>query len=89
MSANPNQVPASISRVAKVQLDSYAQAHGVSKSRVIEDALLHHLNALRQLPADVIVPPRLVVTAKTSQKIIARIKRPSRPTKAMLKLFEK
>ena len=68
-------------------MERYADAHGVKKGHLIEDALLHHLQALRELPADVIIPPRLVVNEKTAREILKRIDKPRKPTKAMRDLF--
>ena len=83
------QISAYISDKTKKLVEDYAEAHGVKKGFLIEEALLHHLQALRELPADVIIPPRLVVTEKTGKQLLARVRRPRRPTKAMRELFRK
>ena len=63
------QVSAHISAGTREQLEAYARAHGIKKGRLLEDALLHHLQALRELPADLILPPRLVVEAADFERI--------------------
>jgi hypothetical protein len=82
-----SQISAYISDSTRKQVEEYAEAHGVKKGFLIEEALLHHLQALRELPADVIIPPRLVVTAETGERVLARVRKPRRPTKAMRELF--
>ena len=59
------QVSAYISEETKAQVEAYVKSHGVKKGYLIESALLHHISALEALPADVVVPPRLVVSRKT------------------------
>ena len=56
------QISAHISTTTKRQLERFADARGLKKGYVIEDALLHHLQALREIPDDVVVPVRLVVS---------------------------
>ncbi len=51
------QISAHVSDTTKELVERYVEAHGVKKGHLIEEALLHHLLALRELPADVIIPP--------------------------------
>jgi hypothetical protein len=86
--AVPNtQVSAMISPETKERLERYARAHGLKKGYLIEAALLHHISALEALPADVIVPPRLVVPRKTGEAMLERMAEPGEPTPAMKTLF--
>ena len=89
MSAQQSQIIAAISGTTKAMLDSYSVAHGVTKARIVEDALLHHLNALKQLPADVVLPPRIVVSQRSGAALMRRLRKPRRPNKAITKLFDK
>lgn len=68
------QISAYISDDTKAQLEVCVQSRGITRARLIEDALLHHLQALREIPEDLIVPSRLVISpslmehlAKTSE----------------------
>lgn len=81
------QISAYISGATKEQVERYSEAHGVKKGRLIEEALLHHLQALRELPADIIIPPQLTVTSKSFDKIVAIVKNPRKPTKALKNLM--
>ncbi len=84
---NETQISAYISRETKDQIERYVGAHGVKKAALIEQALLHHLQALRELPGDIIIPPRLVLTRKSFADVVDRIEKPRKPTKAMRDLI--
>ena len=81
------QISAYISEATKQQLERYADAHGMKKGHLIEEALLHHLQALRELPADIVIPPRLVVTSGSFEKVTELAKKPRQPTKALRDLM--
>lgn len=83
------QISALISPETKERLERFARARGLKKGYLIESALLHHISALEALPADVIVPPRLVVSRQSGEAILERIAHPNAPTPAMLALFER
>lgn len=79
------QISAFISTDTKRLVEQYVEAHGVKKGHLIEQALLHHLQALRELPLDLVIPARLVVTPRTLEAVAkARLKK---PTKAMRDLL--
>ena len=81
------QISTHISDATREQLEAYAAAHGIKKGRLLEDALVHHLRALRELPADLILPPRLVVEDADFEKVARLVKRPRRSTQALRDLF--
>jgi hypothetical protein len=81
------QISAFISEATKQQVERYAEAHGVKKGYLVEEALLHHLKALRELPADIVIPPRLTVTTKSFEAVTALVKRPRNPRKALRDLI--
>lgn len=89
MSNHTVQISAVISEGTKSRLERLAKASGLKKAWIIENALNHHLLALRELPSDVIVPPRLVVDRATGKRILDRIEKPAEPTTAMRELFSK
>lgn len=70
-------------------VERYTEARGVKKGHLIEEALLHHLQlqALRELPADIIIPPRIIVDEQTAKTLQERVENPRNPTKAMEELF--
>jgi hypothetical protein len=83
------QISAHIAETTSSELDLYIDARGLKKGYVIEQALRHHLRALRELPADVIIPPQLVVSTKTAEHLADRLAKPRKPTPAMRALFSK
>ena len=89
MATTETQISAVISGSTKEMVERYTQARGVKKGHLIEEALLHHLQALRELPADIIIPPRIVVDEKTAKRLQERVDKPSEPTEAMKELFSK
>lgn len=89
MPTGQTQISAFIADSTKEMLEKYAEAHGLKKAHLVEEALLHHLQALRELPVDVIIPARLVVSRESGEAIVERVEKPRRPTKAMRELFGK
>lgn len=81
------QISAYISQTTKEEVERYADAHGVKKGHLVEEALLHHLKALKELPSDLVIPPRLTITEKSLRRVLARIRKPGRPTAAMRALM--
>jgi hypothetical protein len=81
------QISAFISQTTKRQVERYAEAHGVKKGHLIEEALLHHLQALRELPADIVIPPQVVLTPKSFAHVTKLFKTPRKPNKALRDLM--
>jgi hypothetical protein len=81
------QISAEISQGTKQLLERYSRAHGVKKQFLIEIALLHHIQALEELPASIIIPPRLVVSAASGRKIAELVSRRQKPTSDLVELM--
>ncbi len=56
------QISAYISQSTKQQVEAYVKRYGVKKGIFIEEALLHHLQVLKDISEDVVIPARLVLT---------------------------
>ena len=82
-----SQISAMISSSTRTLLEKRARATGVKKGHLIEQALLHHLLALDELPAEFMIPPRVVVTRKSGEEILKRMVNP-RPTKQLRDLLK-
>ena len=76
------QISALVSRTTRDLLERHVRATGVKKGHLVEEALRHHLRALQELPADVVVHPTLVVTKQSGEAILKRIQRGT-PTPAL------
>jgi predicted DNA-binding protein len=81
------QVSAYISEETKAEIEAYVKRRGVKKAYLIEEALQHHLQALREIPEDLIIPCRLVLTAEAMAQIAERITQEEQPTEALKALF--
>lgn len=80
------QISARISEATRERLEKHVRASGVKKGHLVEQALIHHLQALDKLPADVIVHPRILLTRKSLEKVIERMAR-AKPTRALRDLM--
>lgn len=81
------QISAYISQATKREVERYAEAHGVKNGYLVEEALLHHLQALRELPADIVIPPRLTLASQSLGAVAKLVKTPRRRTKALRELM--
>jgi len=84
---NVTQISANISPETRDRLERYVRARGLKKGFVIEQALLHHLQALNELPQDALIPPRLVVPAESGERLWERLATREGPNRAMRELF--
>ena len=80
------QISAIVDSTTKDLLDRHVRATGVKKGHLLEEALRHYLQALQEVPLDVIVHARLVLTS-ASGEIVGREMRRGKPTKALRDLM--
>ena len=81
-----SQISAIVSEGTRELLERHVRATGVKKGYLIEQALRHHLQALQELPTDVIVHPKLVVTRKSGEAILKEVQK-ARPTEPLRELL--
>jgi hypothetical protein len=85
----PNtQISAYISKETKILVEQYVKSRGIKKAFLVESALLHHLQALKELPIDIVIPPRLVVSHESGNSILERLENPALPTEDMKAIFK-
>jgi hypothetical protein len=84
--AKPTQISALISESTRVLLETHVRATGVKKGYLVEQALLHHLQALRELPPELIIHPRIVVSRRTGEAILRQMST-AEPTAALRDLM--
>ncbi len=80
------QISAFVSVETKELLEKHVRATGVKKGYLIEAAVRHHLEALHELPTDIIIHPRLVITRKSGEALARRLKK-ARPSRALRELM--
>jgi hypothetical protein len=84
--AKESQISAIISETTRELLEKHVRATGLKKGHLVEQALLHHIRALDELPAEIIIHPRIVVSRKTGEAILEGIAS-AKPTKALRDLM--
>ena len=77
------RISAYISDEANAEAEAFVKKYGITKARLIEEALQHHLQALREIPSDLIVSSRLVVTEGSVSHVAARLASDELPTPAL------
>ena len=82
------QISALVSPATRVLLEQHVRATGMKKGRLVEQALLHHLRALQDLPADAMILPRLTVSRRSGEGIVERLSTPPRPAKRLRALLK-
>lgn len=81
MASNETQISAFVSLETKALIEKYTRSTGVKKNHLVEEALRHHLLALSELPADIIVHPRIVLSTASGTKVVAAaVRRAAKPT---------
>jgi len=81
------QVSAYVSDETNSRLDMFVRETGVTKARVIEDALNAHLDALEELPASAIIPTRIVLDQESGRRFFERLQAKPEPTEALIQLM--
>jgi len=87
-STGQTQISAFVSTETKARLETYVREHGVKRSFLIERALQHHLAALEEIPADLVIPPAVVLSSASGAKVAEALENPPPPTPAMKALFD-
>lgn len=87
--AKGTQISTEISSTTKELLERYVRATGVKKGHLIEQALLHYIHALEELPGDLIVPTRLVVSRASGQMLLEKLRNPDKPTAKLRALMSR
>jgi hypothetical protein len=67
-------------------MEKYVRRTGVKKGHLIEQALLHHLQALDELPSEYIIHSRIVVSRKTGEQMLRQAES-AEPTPALRELM--
>jgi uncharacterized protein (DUF1778 family) len=83
------QISAVVSKSTKEMLDAMVQSRGLKKGYLVEEALRHHLQALLELPDDVIIPSTLVLTRESFAEVVREIESPAPPPPALKKLMSR
>ncbi|MBI4701117.1 MAG: hypothetical protein HY744_08160 [Deltaproteobacteria bacterium] len=85
--ARATQISAPISQETRDLLEQQVKATGIKKGYLIESALRYHLRALQELPADVLIPARVILTRRSFEDVVRRLRSPGQPTQALRDLM--
>jgi len=67
-------------------LERHARATGQTPAWIVEQAVLHHLQAVAELPLDLVVHPKLVVAPRYGEALLREIEH-ALPTDALQSLL--
>jgi hypothetical protein len=84
--AKATQISAQISEATRKLMEQHVRRTGIKKGYLVEQALLHHLQALDELPVEYIVRPRLVVSRATGEEMLRQAES-AEPTLALRELM--
>jgi hypothetical protein len=84
--ARETQISALISETTRELMEKHVRQSGVEKGRLIEQAILHHIQALEELPLEYVIHPRIVVSREVGEQLLRRA-RSAKPTPGIRKLM--
>jgi hypothetical protein len=84
--AKDTQISAQISQATRTLMERHVRRTGIKKGHLVEQALLHHLQALDELPSEYVIHPRIVVSRKTGEQML-REAESAQPTAALRALM--
>lgn len=77
------RISAVISPETQAQVEAHAKHLHIRKAVLIEQALQYHLQALREIPSELMIPPRLVLNRDSFAQVVDRLERNEPPTHAL------
>jgi hypothetical protein len=84
--AKETQISAQISKTTRERMEKHVRRTGIKKGHLVEQALLHHLQALDEIPVEYVIHPRVVVSRETFEEMLGKAENPN-PTPALRELM--
>jgi hypothetical protein len=84
--AKQTRIRAQVSRTTRDLMERHVRRTGVKKGHLVEQALLHHLQSLDEIPVEYIIHPRVVVSRATFEEMMDKAEHPD-PTQALRELM--
>jgi len=78
------QVSAYISHETKMIFENFSAKTGQKKGFILEQALLHYINANQELPADIIIPPSITISKEVYENVIMADREPTQALRDLL-----
>jgi len=85
--AREARIWARVSASVKQLLDQFSAESGISKSRIVEDAVCLYVRARQELPASAIVPARLTLSERGAAAVEQSLVQPPQATPALVSLM--
>ena len=78
--SNTVQISARISKTTQKRVDRFVRSRGMKKSHLIEQALLHYIEALDVLPEYANIPKCVILSDEGWNKVVERLENPQPAT---------
>lgn len=78
------QVSAYISNETKSIFENFSNKTGQKKGFILEQALLHYINAHQELPDDIMIPPSITVSKDIFNNVMMLEKEPTQDLRDLL-----
>ncbi len=70
-------------------LEGYSKKTGIKESELAEEAIRIYVMAREaEIPASVVIPPVAVLTASSAEKVMERLSRPAKPSRALQEVLK-
>lgn len=81
------QISGFIPEDVRDDFERLVKSRGLKKGYVLEQALRHHLRALREIPEEFIIPATVVLSEESFKGLLRQLKSRSKPTNTLKKLM--
>ncbi|MDP1822115.1 MAG: DUF1778 domain-containing protein [Archangium sp.] len=68
-------------------MDRFTESRGLKKNFVVEQALLYFMESRSELPDEAFIPTRIVLGNAAFDRLVKLLKRPPKPTRALIELM--
>jgi len=82
------QISGFVPQDVRDDFERLVKARGLKKGHVLEQALRHHLRALREIPEEFIIPATVVLTKASFEGLLKQLKSRSKPTEKLRRLMK-
>ncbi|KIM12156.1 MAG: hypothetical protein KU38_04420 [Sulfurovum sp. FS08-3] len=81
------QVSGYISEETKANMEHYSSSYGIKKGFLIETALNHYLQVLKEIPEEFIVSTQIILSHDSFKEVASMLENPPEPTDALKELM--
>ena len=81
------QVSAEFDRATKALMDRFVRATGMKQGHLIEEAVRRYILAWEEVPAEFMIPARVVLTRESGEELARLLRNPPKANKALRELM--